>query len=51
LRRPDPTEAVFGQFSQTLDVGRGNGEVYPDEIDPEWADPTTAEWRRPERDD
>jgi hypothetical protein len=42
-RIPRPTEAMFGQFPQTLDLGDDPGKVrvYPDEIDPEWAGPAT----------
>lgn len=43
LRNPDPTDAIFGRFPQTLDLGNDPDKVkvYPDEIDPEWAEPAT----------
>ena len=43
LRTPNPLDAVTGQFPSP-DPGDGNdGEIYPDEIDPAWRDPETAE--------
>ena len=41
-RDPSPLDAVAGRGAMP-DTGKGTGEVYPDEIDPEWRDPESAE--------
>lgn len=42
---PRPTEAIFGTFSAGEDLPDDPSKVrvYADEIDPEWADPATAD--------
>lgn len=43
-RKPGGLDALSGRLpSPQPDDGEGKTEVYPDEIDPEWADPDTAE--------
>jgi len=43
-RTPGPLDAMTGQFPGPEPVqGKDKSEVYPDEIDPEWADPDTAD--------
>lgn len=44
LRRPNPAEAVTGQFFEPGPViGTDPGQIYEDEIDPSWLDEETAE--------
>jgi hypothetical protein len=43
-RTPSGLDALSGRLPGPQPVdGEGKTEVYPDEIDPEWADPDTAE--------
>jgi hypothetical protein len=42
LRRPSGIEALTGQEALPV-VGDDVGEIYPDELDPDWVDPGTAE--------
>jgi hypothetical protein len=42
LRRPSGIEAITGQFHEAGPVvGDEPGQIYPDEIDPDWADSGT----------
>jgi hypothetical protein len=43
LRTPNPLDAVTGQFPSPDPRAGNDGEIYPDEIDPAWRDPETAE--------
>jgi hypothetical protein len=43
-RRPSPLDALSLQLPDPQPAdGEDKTEVYPDEIDPEWSDPDTAE--------
>jgi hypothetical protein len=41
-RNPQPLDAMTNSGG-VPDIGSGPGEVYPDEIDPEWRGPQSAE--------